>query len=103
MPSHTGGSAFKRVNLFLRWMVRKDNIDPGGWEGIPASKLLIPLDTHMARISGILGLTGRKQADMKAVLEVTESLKKINDGDPVRYDFSLTRIGINRLKDDLSL
>jgi uncharacterized protein (TIGR02757 family) len=101
MPSHEGGSAFKRINLFLRWMIRSDEIDPGGWKGIPASKLLIPLDIHMSRISGILGLTSRKQADLKAVLEVTESLKKIDKNDPVRYDFSLTRIGINRLKEDI--
>ena len=100
MPSHTGGSAFKRVNLYLRWMVRSDRVDPGGWKGIPASKLLIPLDVHMSRISRILGLTSRKQSDLKTVLEVTESLKKIDKYDPIRYDFALTRIGINRLGED---
>ena len=100
MPSHTGGSAFKRVNLYLRWMVRSDEVDPGGWREIPASKLLIPLDIHMSRISAILGFTSRKQADLKTVLEVTESLKKIDKNDPIRYDFALTRIGINRIKED---
>lgn len=100
MPSHEGGSAFKRLNLYLRWMIRQDEVDPGGWRGIPASKLLIPLDIHMQRISGMLGLTSRKQADLKTVLEVTGSLKKIDKNDPVRYDFALTRIGINKIKED---
>lgn len=100
MPSHEGGSAFKRLNLYLRWMVRNDEVDPGGWQGIPASKLLIPLDIHMWRLSGILGFTSRKQADIKTVMEVTESLKDIDKKDPIRYDFALTRIGINRLKED---
>jgi uncharacterized protein (TIGR02757 family) len=100
MPSHTGGSAFKRVNLYLRWMVRSDEVDPGGWKEIPASKLLIPLDIHMSRISTILGFTTRKQADLKTVLEVTESLKKIDKDDPIRYDFALTRIGINKIEED---
>jgi uncharacterized protein (TIGR02757 family) len=100
MPSHTGSSAFKRVNLYLRWMVRSDEVDPGGWKKIPASKLLIPLDTHMSRISAILGFTSRKQSDLKAVIEVTESLKKIDKDDPIRYDFALTRIGINKIKED---
>jgi len=101
IPSHEGRSAFKRLNLYLRWMIRNNGVDPGGWQGIPVSKLLIPLDIHMWRISGILGLTSRKQADMKAVLEVTESLKKIDKNDPIRYDFALTRIGINRLGEDI--
>ena len=100
MPSHAGGSAFKRFNLYLRWMIRSDEVDPGGWKGIPTSKLLIPLDIHMSRISAMLNLTSRKQADMKTVLEITESLKKIDKNDPIRYDFALTRIGINRLKED---
>jgi len=97
IPSHLGGSAFKRLNLYLRWMVRNDEVDPGGWSAVPPSKLLIPLDTHMHRISCILGLTSRKQADMKTVIEVTGSFKNIEKNDPVRYDFALTRIGINRI------
>ena len=101
MPSHTGGSAFKRLNLFLRWMIRDDRVDPGGWKGITASKLIIPLDTHMHRISLHLGLTERKQADMKTAVEVTESFKNIEKKDPIRYDFSLTRIGINKFSEEL--
>ena len=101
IPSHTGGSALKRLNLFLRWMIREDGVDPGGWKGIPASKLIIPLDTHMHRISFQLGFTGRKQADMKTAVEITESFKKIEKNDPIRYDFTLTRIGINKLPEEL--
>lgn len=101
IPSHTGGSAFKRLNLFLRWMIRNDDVDPGGWKGIPTSKLMIPLDTHMHRVSIVLGLTERKQADIKTAIEITESFKKIEKNDPIRYDFALTRIGINKLPEEL--
>jgi len=66
LPSPDAGSACKRLNLFLRWMVRHDDVDPGGWDNIPASRLIIPLDIHMHRISLHLGLTKRKQADLKA-------------------------------------
>jgi uncharacterized protein (TIGR02757 family) len=88
------GSACKRWHLFLRWMVRRDDVDPGGWTGVPASMLVVPLDTHMHRIGRGLGGTGRKQADGKAALEVTEMFRSVAPRDPVRYDFSLTRLGI---------
>ncbi|MFC1885531.1 TIGR02757 family protein [Thermodesulfobacteriota bacterium] len=88
------GSACKRLNLFLRWMVRKDLIDPGGWDHIPLNKLIIPLDTHMHRISLLLGLTSRKQANMKTALEVTSGFRKLAPDDPLKYDFCLTRFGI---------
>ncbi len=96
IPSPAGSSAFKRLNLYLRWMVRKDRVDPGGWKGILPSKLIIPLDTHMHRISQMLGFTTRKQADLKAAVEISESFGKINKDDPVKYDFALTRLGMNR-------
>ncbi len=89
------GSACKRLNLFLRWMVRNDSVDPGAWKQLNPDMLLIPLDTHMLKISRILGFTNRKNADLKAVLEVTEEFKKIVPEDPVCYDFSLTRMGIH--------
>lgn len=89
------GSACKRLFLFMRWMTRRDNIDPGGWD-IPASHLVVPLDTHMHRIARALHLTARKQADLKTALEVTQAFKKINSFDPVRYDFALTRLGIRQ-------
>ncbi|MCF8061899.1 MAG: TIGR02757 family protein [Deltaproteobacteria bacterium] len=88
------GSACKRWHLFLRWMVRRDDVDPGGWAGIPPSMLIVPLDTHMHRIGRGLGGTARKQADARAALEVTEMFRRVAPEDPVRYDFSLTRLGI---------
>ena len=99
LPSPDAGSACKRLNLFLRWMVRCDEVDPGGWNTVPPSKLIIPLDIHMHRISLQLGLTKRKQADLRAAVEITSAFKGIEPGDPVRYDFSLTRLGI---RDDLT-
>ena len=94
LPSPVGGSACKRLNLFLRWMVRKDDVDPGGWEGIAPSMLVTPLDTHMYRLGCALGMTQRRQADMKTALEITNAFKTILPHDPVRYDFALTRLGI---------
>ena len=88
------GSACKRMNLFLRWMVRKDSVDPGGWGGIPLSMLIIPIHTHMHRISLALNLTKRKQANMNTALVITSEFKKIVPEDPVKYDFALTRLGI---------
>jgi len=94
LPSPEKGSACKRLNLFLRWMVRRDQVDPGGWDGVPASMLVVPLDTHMHGVSVYLGLTRRKQADMQTALEITGAFRAIVPEDPVRYDFALTRPGI---------
>ena len=85
------GSACKRLNLFLRWMVRKDDVDPGLWSRVPASKLVVPLDLHMHRIGLSWELTKRKSADLKAAIEMTEAFRAISPDDPVRYDFALTR------------
>ena len=95
LPDPDKGSACKRLNLFLRWMIRKDEIDPGIWEDIPKDILIIPLDTHMMQISQILGFTKRKAADMKTAIEITDALKIYDPLDPVRFDFSLTRLGIH--------
>jgi uncharacterized protein (TIGR02757 family) len=95
LPDPEKGSACKRLNLFLRWMIRKDDIDPGIWEDIPKNILIIPLDTHMMQISQILGFTQRKSADMKTAIEITNALKVYDPLDPVRFDFSLTRLGIH--------
>ena len=89
-------SACKRLNLFLRWMVRSDEVDPGGWNCFPASRLLVPLDTHMYRIGIVLGLTERKQKGIDTVLEITRGFREISPEDPVKYDFTLTRLGIRR-------
>jgi uncharacterized protein (TIGR02757 family) len=103
IPNPDRGSACKRLNLFLRWMVRRDEVDPGGWDEVPPSKLLVPLDTHMHRIAIRLGLTKRKQADLRTALEITEAFRKISPGDPVRYDFVLTRFGIRKDLDPAAL
>jgi uncharacterized protein (TIGR02757 family) len=89
-------SACKRSHLFLRWMVRKDAVDPGGWEGVSPHQLIIPLDTHMYKIGNMLGFTNRKSPDKICAHEITKGFKKIIDHDPVKYDFSLTRFGIRR-------
>ncbi len=94
LPSPARGSSCKRLHLFLRWMVRRDDIDPGGWDDIPASALIIPLDTHMYRVCLGLGLTKRRQADIKTALEITDAFREMVPHDPVRYDFILTRPGI---------
>ncbi len=99
IPSPVGGSAFKRLNLYLRWMVRRDNVDPGGWIKVSRSKLIIPLDIHMHRISLSLGFTKRKQADIKTALEITNALREFDENDPVKYDFALTRLGMNKIGD----
>ena len=98
LPDPARGSACKRLNLMLRWLVRSDDVDPGGWSCVGREKLIVPLDTHMHRIALTLGMTDRKSADMRTALEVTEAFKLISPTDPVRYDFALTRFGI---RDDL--
>lgn len=89
------GSACKRLMLYLRWMIREDVIDPGGWEGISKEKLIIPLDTHMFKVGRLLNLTKRNDAAIKTALEITDGLKKYDHMDPTRFDFSLTRPGIH--------
>jgi len=96
LPSAESGSACKRLNLFLRWMVRSDAIDPGGWNEISPAKLIVPLDTHMHRISRRLALTRRRSADLKTAREITDGFRRISPRDPVKYDFALTRLGILR-------
>ena len=100
MPQPERGSACKRLNLYIRWMVRQDNVDPGGWKRVPMSKLIIPLDTHMHKISLALGLTRRRQPDMRTAIEVTRAFQRFAPEDPVRYDFVLTRLGI---RDDMDM
>ncbi len=97
VPIAERGSACKRMNLFLRWMVRSDSVDPGGWDGISPSKLIVPLDVHLHRISRELGLTQQKQANMRTALEITSAFGQFTPHDPVKYDFSLTRIGIRKI------
>jgi uncharacterized protein (TIGR02757 family) len=90
-------SPLKRLNMFLRWMVRKDNLDLGWWNEVNTSDLIIPLDTHTFKLGKKLGLINRKSYDMKSAIELTESLKVFDKNDPVKYDFALYRIGQEKI------
>ena len=92
------GSACKRLFLFLKWLIRHDDVDPGGWEVLRPCDLIVPTDTHMHRISRQLGLTKRKNADLKCAVEITNGFREICPEDPAKYDFVLTRFGIRQLK-----
>ncbi len=93
-PDPASGSACKRWNLYLRWMVRRGGVDHGLWPGIPASRLVVPTDTHIHLVSRRLGLTRRKSADWKTAREITDRLARFDPEDPVRFDYALCRIGI---------
>ncbi len=95
LPDPSKKSACKRLNMFLRWMVRKSAVDFGIWDFMPASELLIPLDVHVAKISRGLGLLKRKQNDFAAVKELTDKLKEFDPSDPVKYDFAMFGYGVN--------
>jgi len=94
IPSPAGGGACKRLNLFLRWMVRDRDIDMGIWKEVSPSSLIIPLDTHIAKVSRTLGLTERKSSDWKTAKEITQSLKILDPHDPLKYDFVLCHLSM---------
>lgn len=94
LPLPERGSACKRLLLYLRWMVRLDDVDPGGWSAVDRADLLLPLDTWTYRIAVRAGWSGRRSVDMKTVREVSATLSSINPEDPVKYDFALSRFGI---------
>lgn len=94
VPLPSVGSACKRLFLFIKWMVRCDDVDPGGWSSAAPAELIMPTDTHIHAISTRLALTRRKQADLRAAVEITDSMRLISQDDPTRYDFVLTRFGI---------
>jgi len=94
LANPANGSVCKRLNMFLRWMVRSDDVDLGIWKSLDKSKLIVPVDTHIARLCKILGLYERKTVSLKAAVEITESFKRVEPADPVKYDFALSRIGI---------
>jgi len=96
-PSPAKGSACKRMNLYLRWMIRNKDIDFGIWKGLPQNKLVIPLDTHIARISRCLGFTKRSSNDWKTAVEITNALRKLDPQDPLKYDFAMCHYGISGL------
>ena len=92
-----GAGALKRWMMFLRWMVRDDNIDMGLWSDIDKSDLIIPLDTHTFNVSKKLGLLKRKTYDLQAAIELTETLKGFDNSDPLKYDFAIYRLGQEKL------
>jgi uncharacterized protein (TIGR02757 family) len=94
LTSPNDGSACKRMNLFLRWMVRRTSPDVGLWTFVDPAKLVMPVDTHIHRIATFLGINRRKSADWKAARLITDRLLKFDGADPVRYDFALCRLGI---------
>lgn len=94
-PDPARGSASKRVFLYLRWMVRRDAVDPGPWRGADRRRLVVPLDTHMAAACRRLGLLSRQTTDLKAAREALAAFRVIRPDDPVRYDFCMTRPGIH--------
>jgi uncharacterized protein (TIGR02757 family) len=93
-PRPSAGSACKRLNLFLRWMVRRDKVDLGAWTAIPAAKLIVPLDTHVIRLGRCLGLTTYTSPGWRMAADITASLRAIDPVDPVRFDFSLCHVGM---------
>jgi len=93
-PDPASGSACKRWNLYLRWMVRRDALDFGLWPGIPTDRLVVPTDTHIHRIARRLGLTRRRTAGWRTAREITDALARFDPVDPVRFDYALCRIGI---------
>ncbi|MGB3962726.1 MAG: TIGR02757 family protein [Sulfurimonas sp.] len=93
-----GAGALKRWMMFLRWMVRYDNIDMGLWSGINKADLIMPLDTHTYKVGLRLGLLKRKNYDLQAAIELTQTLKTFNPKDPLMYDFALYRIGQEKIE-----
>ena len=95
LPNPKCGGAMKRMNMFLRWMVRKSTVDMGIWSFMSPSELLIPLDVHVGRVSRKLGLLNRKSNDFKSVLEITNHLREFCPADPIKYDFAMFGYGVN--------
>ena len=93
-PRPSAGSACKRLNLFLRWMVRRDEIDLGVWTRLPPARLIVPLDTHIIRLGRCLRLTRYTSPGWKMASEITASLRNVDARDPVRYDFALCHVGM---------
>jgi uncharacterized protein (TIGR02757 family) len=92
-----GNSPYKRYNMFLRWMVRYDNLDMGLWKYIDKKDLILPLDTHTFKVSQKLGLLTRKTYDLKSAILITEKLKEFDCNDPIKYDFAIYRLGQEKI------
>lgn len=100
ISSPLSGSTCKRINMYLRWMVRNDKkgVDFGIWKKIKPSQLLCPLDVHVDKVARNFGLIKRNQTDWKTVIELTNNLKIVDSSDPVKYDFALFGLGVNQFK-----
>jgi uncharacterized protein (TIGR02757 family) len=93
-PLPSAGSACKRLNLYLRWMVRRDDIDLGVWTRVSPARLVVPLDVHVVRVCRCLGLTRRVSPGWPMAAEITQALRRFDADDPVRYDFALCHVGM---------
>jgi uncharacterized protein (TIGR02757 family) len=93
-PRASAGSACKRLNLFLRWMVRRDALDLGVWTNVSPARLVVPLDTHVIRVGRCLGLTKYTSPGWPMARDITASLRRLDPADPIKYDFSLCHIGM---------
>jgi uncharacterized protein (TIGR02757 family) len=93
-PSPRDGSACKRLNLYLRWMVRRDGVDLGVWRGVDPAALVIPLDAHIFTIARRVGLTRYRSAGWPMALDITRRLRRLDPSDPVKYDFAFHRMGL---------
>jgi uncharacterized protein (TIGR02757 family) len=100
-PSPLQGSACKRLNLYLRWMARKDGVDLGVWKGLSPSKLVIPLDAHIYTIARKVRLTRYKSPGWAMALDITRKLRRLDPQDPVKYDFALHRMGLFRKAEEI--
>ncbi len=96
-PRPSGGGACKRLNLYVRWMVRHDEVDLGVWPSVSRARLVVPLDTHVIRVGRCLGLTARRTPGWRMAAEITGALRALDPDDPVRYDFALCHVGMHGL------
>ena len=93
-PRPSAGSGCKRLNLFLRWMVRRDALDLGVWTRVSPAKLVVPLDTHVIRVGRCLGLTRYASPGWPMARDITASLRRLDPADPVKYDYALCHLGM---------
>ena len=97
-PRPSAGSACKRLNLFLRWMVRRDALDLGVWRRVSPARLIVPLDTHVIRLARMLRLTSYVSPGWRMARDITASLRRLDADDPVKYDYALCHLGMNNPK-----
>ena len=101
-PSPRDGSACKRLNLYLRWMVRRDGVDLGVWRGVDPAALVIPLDAHIYTIARRVGLTRYRSPGWPMALDITRRLRRLDPRDPVKYDFAFHRMGLWKREEEIA-